>query len=80
LRLDAWLLPARRVTLGPLEPAAARLFFARLAAVHHLAWSPATLDGLARASAGYPLRMQEQARRELDRGAPAAAAGSPARP
>jgi AAA ATPase domain len=80
LRLDAWLEPACRVTLGPLEPAAARLFFARLAAAHRLPWSAAAIDGLARASCGYPRRMRELANRELARAARdgAAATAAPA--
>jgi type II secretory pathway predicted ATPase ExeA len=81
LRLDAWLEPACRVTLGPLEPAAARLFFARLAAAHRLPWSAAAIDGLARASCGHPRRMRELANRELARAARAAAtAAAPAAP
>jgi hypothetical protein len=67
VRLAAWLAPARRVALRALPPADRRLFFSRLAAEHRLAWSPAVISGLARSSGGYPLRMQEQARRELAR-------------
>jgi|SRR5579862_862411 len=70
-----WLEPACRVTLGPLEPAAARLFFARLAAAHRLAWSAAAIDALARASCGYPRRMRELADRELARASRAGGRG-----
>lgn len=78
LRLCAWLAPARRLTLGPLAPAAARRFFARLDAAYQLSWSPATIRDLARASGGYPLRMQEQAQRELARDGAGVAAALPA--
>jgi MoxR-like ATPase len=64
-RLDACLAPACRIVLGPLAPAATRRFFSLLAAAHDLPWNAEVIAGLARASRGYPLRMQEQACREL---------------
>jgi hypothetical protein len=71
LRLAAWLVPCCRVELGPLPPVEVRRFFTRVADEHRLAWDAATIRSLARSSAGYPLRMQELVRRELDRHEPA---------
>jgi hypothetical protein len=68
-RLAAWLAPAARVHLDPLPLTDCRRFFAALAASRSLAWDSARLDALARAAAGYPLLLQELARRELGRAA-----------
>lgn len=73
-RLGAWLEPASRISLGRLDLSASTAFFSQFAAAHRIAWSPAEIDGLARAAAGYPLSMQELAWRELDRAAAETAA------
>jgi hypothetical protein len=67
VRLGVWLEPACRITLGCLERNACAEFFARFAAAHRTGWSAAEVDAFARATAGYPLEMQELAHRELAR-------------
>jgi hypothetical protein len=64
-RLEAWVHPAERVTLGRLPRAAVLEFFMVVAEGYGLSWEPSRVATLARASGGYPLRMRELAAREL---------------
>lgn len=77
LRLKSWLLPAERVTLGPLPQADTRELFAALSVHHGLGWEPQRIASLARASGGYPLRMRELEQRELARFAGKEGASAP---
>jgi hypothetical protein len=61
LVINAWLVPLRRLKLGPLSVAASRRFFTCLAAQHRLPWELPTVLGLARAGGGHPLAMWELA-------------------
>lgn len=64
LRLASWLEPATRIVLGRLPQSAALAFFAEESAQRGLGLSTDRIEFLARASGGYPLRMQELAREE----------------
>jgi energy-coupling factor transporter ATP-binding protein EcfA2 len=62
-RLLVRLEPAEKVHLGPLDLTASAELFERLSTHYRLGWSTRQIEGLARASGGYPLRIHEIATR-----------------
>jgi hypothetical protein len=62
-RLHAWLEPSEKIHLGPLSLADSTELLDRLSMEGQLEWSRQEIAAWARASSGYPLRLQEIATR-----------------